>query len=301
MYWFVESADLCSLFTVSIPSHPRYGQHLTSEEVEDLVKPKDDTTDLVHDWLSENGIGRAELSYNKAKDWIKVTLPVVAIERLLDTKYSVYEHEDGDRIMRAPTWSLPAHLHEHIEAIQPTNSFFRPAGRRKTLKTVRPFNEIGEGPEQDFTAVVNIAATPDATDVGIAKACNTSAVTPLCLRTLYGTKGYKPQVPGQNQIGLTDFLAEANNRSDVQIFLEMFRKSAVSEAETFAVDVINGGDNQQTPDTPAQLAAGKDLEGNLDAETIIGITYPTPLTAFTTGGMPPFNPDDLTRKSPYTT
>ncbi len=198
--------------------------------------------------------------------------------------------------MRAPTWSLPAHLHEHIETIQPTNSFFRPAGRRKTLKTVIPLSEIVEGPSQEFGDVLSVAATPDSTDVGVAKACNTSAVTPLCLRTLYGTKSYNPQVPGKNQVGLTDFLGEANNRSDVQIFLQMFRKGAVSEAETFTVDVINGGDNQQTPDTPEQLAAGKDLEGNLDAETIIGITYPTPLTAFTTGGMPPFNPDALTRR-----
>ena len=248
---------------------------------------------MVHDWLAENGIDRAKLSYNKAKDWIKVSLPVSAIERLLDTKYSIFEHADGDRVIRAPTWSLPSHLHEHIDAIQPTNSFFRPAGRRKALKTVLPLNEIAEAPPQDFSSVM---ATPDASDAGVAKVCNTSAVTPLCLRTLYGTKSYTPQVPGKNQVGLTDFLAEANNRSDVQIFLQMFRKDAVSEAETFAVDVINGGDNQQTPDTPAQLAAGKDLEGNLDAETIIGIGYPTPLTAFTTGGMPPFMPDALTRK-----
>lgn len=165
------------------------------------------------------------------------------------------------------------------------------------LKTVMPFSEIGEGSPEDFAAVNAIAATPDSTDVSVPKACNTSAVTPLCLRTFYGTKGYKPQVPGKNMVGLTDFLGEANNRSDVQIFLEMYRKGAVSEAETFTVDVINNGNNQQTPDNATELAAGKDLEGNLDAETIIGIDYPTPLTAFTTGGMPPFNPDDLTRKS----
>ncbi len=282
---------------VSIPSHPRYGQHLTSEEVNDLIKPSGDTLDQVHEWLSDNGIEPAQLSYNKAKDWIKLSMPVKAVEKLLDTEYSIFEHDDGDRVIRAPEWSLPAHLHEHIDAIQPTNSFFRPAGRRKMLKTVIPVSEIGEGPPQDFAVVSAIAATPDSTDVSIAKACNTSAVTPLCLRTFYGTKGYKPQVPGKNMVGLTDFLGEANNRSDVQIFLEMYRKGALSEAETFTVDVINGGDNQQTPDTPAQLAAGKDLEGNLDAETIIGIDYPTPLTAFTTGGMPPFKPDDLTRKS----
>lgn len=165
-----------------------------------------------------------------------------------------------------------------------------------TLKTLTPLEEINAAPALDFVTETEVAATPDSADAAVAKVCNTTFVTPLCLRTFYGTKGYKPQVPGQNQIGLTDFLGEANNRSDVQIFLEMFRKVAVSEAETFAVDVINGGNNQQTPDNATQLAAGKDLEGNLDAETIIGIGYPTPLTAFTTGGMPPFDPDDLTRK-----
>ena len=292
--------DSFSLRLVSTPSHPRYGQHLTNDQVNELVKPTHDTLDLVHDWLLDSGIDRAQLGYNKAKDFIKVSLPVSAVESLLDTEYSIYEHEDGDRIIRAPSWSLPVHLHEHIDAIQPTNSFFRPAGRRRTLKTVVPVDTIGGAdspePAADFTAVNEIASTPDSTDISVAKACNTSAVTPLCLRTLYGTKSYTPQVPGKNQVGLTDFLLEANNRSDVQIFLEMYRKGAVSEAETFTVDVINGGDNQQTPDTPAQLAAGKDLEGNLDAETIIGIDYPTPLTAFTTGGMPPFDPDDLTRE-----
>ena len=216
------------------------------------------------------------------------------LERLLDTKYSVFEHEDGDRIVRAPIWSLPNHLHEHIDTIQPTNSFMRPAGRRSTLKTVVPLKEIAEAPNPQ---VPDSPATPDP-DASVAAACNTSAVTPTCLRTLYGTIKYKPQVPGKNQIGLTDFLMEANNRSDVKIFLEKYRPDAVSEAESFKVDLFNGGVNQQTPNTPAQNAAGKDLEGNLDAETIIGIDYPTPLTAFITGGMPPFNPDDLTRMAP---
>ena len=88
---------------------------------------------------------------------------------------------------------------------------------------------------------------------------------------------------------------EANNRSDIKLFLEKYRPDAVSEAESFQVDLFNGGVDQQTPNTPAQNAAGKDLEGNLDAETIIGIDYPTPLTALITGGMPPFRPDDFTR------
>ena len=63
--------------------------------MKELVKPTDDTLEQVHDWLFDNGIDNARLSYNEAKDWIKVSLPVSAVEKLLDTEYSIYEHEDG--------------------------------------------------------------------------------------------------------------------------------------------------------------------------------------------------------------
>ena len=256
----------------------------------ELVKPSGDTINLVHDWLGNHGVQASQLEYSPAKDWIKVTLPVKDVERLLDTKYSVYRHEDGDHVVRAPVWSLPSHLHRHVDAVQPTNSFFRPGGRRMTYKTITPIEKFEQRPTYTL-------ADLNGEDSGsVATACNASAVTSMCLRTLYGTLDYKPQVPQKNGVALTDFLGEANNRSDVRIFLEQFRPDAVSAADSFTVDIINGGDNQQTPDTPAQLAAGKDLEANLDAETILGIDYPIPLTAFSTGGMPPFMPDLATRK-----
>ena len=274
---------------VSNPLHTRYGQHLTTAEVNNLVKPADDTLRLVQEWLDENEVPAESRQNSPAQDWITVSLPVERVESLLNTKYGVYQHKDGDHVIRAPVWSLPSHLHHHIDTIQPTNSFFRPGGRRMTYKTIVPMEKLSQRPPY---SIDSFNGTGNGT---VAAACNTSAVTPTCLRTLYGTIDYVPQVPDKVSVGLTDFLMEANNRSDVGIFLEQFRPDAVSAAESFTVDVINGGDNQQTPDTPEQLAAGKDLEGNLDAETIIGIDYPIPLTAFTTGGMPPFQPDLVTR------
>lgn len=62
----------------------------------------------------------------------------------------------------------------------------------------------------------------------------------------------------------------------------------------FKLISIAGGTTQQTPDNETQLEDGTDLEANLDAETILGIAWPTPLTAFSTGGQPPFIPDDNT-------
>jgi tripeptidyl-peptidase-1 len=121
---------------------------------------------------------------------------------------------------------------------------------------------------------------------------------------ILGTIDYTIQSAGDNQIGLTNYLNEANNRSDVFLFLQKFRPEAAEAANNFTVVVIDNGDNQQTPNNATQLADGKDLEGNLDAETILSITWPTPLTTYNTGGSPPFIPDALTltdSNEPYLT
>jgi tripeptidyl-peptidase-1 len=44
------------LYEVSNPYHERYGQHLSAEEVNELVKPSEKTTILVRTWLKEHGI-----------------------------------------------------------------------------------------------------------------------------------------------------------------------------------------------------------------------------------------------------
>jgi tripeptidyl-peptidase-1 len=119
-----------------------------------------------------------------------------------------------------------------------------------------------------------------------------------------GTLDYNIQSSNSNSIALTNFLGEASNRSDVSIFLQEFRPEAVAAANNFTVQIIANGDNQQTPNNVTQLQAGKDTEGNLDAETIIGITWPTPLIEYNTGGSPPFVSDALTvnnTNEPYLT
>jgi tripeptidyl-peptidase-1 len=252
---------------------------LTHDEVNELVKPTDEALELVHDWLRDSGIEIPDLSYSPAKDWIKVTLPVSEVESLLDTKYSVFEHEDnGGYIVRTPEYSLPLHLHEHVAVIQPTNSFFRPQPMKSTYKTV-----MDQGDWKPPPPPPSYPGNPTAEQV-----CNTSAVTPLCLRTLYGTVDYTPRSAGKNKVGLNDFLGESNNRSDVKLFLEQYRPEAAAAAYEFQVEIIANGNNEQGQENATELANGKDLEGNLDAETILGIAWPTPLTAFTTGGSPPF-------------
>ena len=107
---------------VSDPRHARYGHHLSAAEVHDLITPSVDTIHLVETWLAEHGI--AHHVYNPAKDWITVSVPVRKAEQMLDATYTSFQHDNGAVLHRTTRWSLPAHLHKHIDDVQPTTSFF---------------------------------------------------------------------------------------------------------------------------------------------------------------------------------
>lgn len=200
------------------------------------------------------------------------------VEELLDTEYSIYEHYDGTRLVRTTKYSLPVHLHEHIAIITPTNQFLRSDPRGKDLRT----------------SAEAIAYPPPAEPTlgSVDAVCNFSLVTPTCLRTIYGTINYTVQSAGKNKVALNDFLGEVNLRTDVAQFLETFRPDAVAGASEYKQISIAGGTLQQTPLNVTELANGTGIEGDLDAETILGISYPTPLTIYSTGGLDPsFIPD----------
>lgn len=207
-----------------------------------LVEPSEDALSDVHDWLESHGVDRGQLSYSAAKDWINVRLPVSEIQRLLDTQYFIYEHEDGTQLVRAAAWSLPSHLHEHIETVQPTNSFFRPKPHRRSLNIVQPDIEIREEPSPHQKEVLKVTK-----DVTLAQVCNPTTVTPICLRTLYGTIDYVPKMPGKNKVALNKYDGQTSNRSDVALFLSNYRPDAVSAAQTFTIDVRSGVADQQSP------------------------------------------------------
>lgn len=128
---------------------------------------------MVQDWLHEH-VDPARMSYSPAKDFVSFTVPIAAAEKLLDTKYSVYRHTDGSKLVRTSKWSLPVHLHEHITAVQPTTSFLRTVPQSKTFMNVPGGN-------------LQIESYQPVQKPTVDTACNTSAVTPLCLRTLYET------------------------------------------------------------------------------------------------------------------
>ena len=267
-----------------------------------MVSPTEETIKRVVGWLSSHGIDT--YNHSLTKDWISFSLPVSLACHLLKTKFHVFQHIDNEEIIiRAPEWSLPLHLHNHIETIQPTNSFFHPNPKRSSADP----NELPQlVTERDRIPTYEELAAADKVSLGHidipdikdlptnptpVQACNKMAISPLCLRVLYGTFNYDPQVPEKQRIAVVNFLGQVSNRSDVQMYLERYRSDAAESnvAYTFETEIVADGDDQQTPNTT------KGREGDLDAQAVLGISFPIPLTTYNVGGKPPFRASEFTR------
>jgi tripeptidyl-peptidase-1 len=287
------------LYEVSDPEHPKYGQHLSADRVDELSKPHDEALDSVHEWLASHGLEKESIKHSNAKDWIRISIPVSQAEQLLDTKYSVFKHEDGTEVIRTPEWSLPKDLHEYVMTIQPTNSFLRANTRRRTFKPILAAGEIlGEaGDSKAYQRIVSQSSSTNAPVNGTDSAlpCQPEAINPTCLRALYKTDKYMPKALDKNTIAIANYLNETVMLDDLQKFLRAQRAEASDAKISFTF--VNNGQNFQTNLTSEQLGKQLNAEGNLDGQTVVAMTYPMKARAYNTGGEPPFKPDAFTKSN----
>jgi tripeptidyl-peptidase-1 len=157
---------------VSDPYHSRYGQHLSHDEVNALIAPKDEALDLVHEWLRSNGVDKFD--YSPSKDWINIRVTVEEAEKLLGAEYSVYAHDDGTELARTTKWSLPSHLHEHIDTVQPTTSFMR----------TKVSSDFADPKPLNLSETYMPPGYVPPTDPVLAKACSINGTTPTCCKLI---------------------------------------------------------------------------------------------------------------------
>ncbi|KAI0090980.1 tripeptidyl peptidase A [Irpex rosettiformis] len=259
---------------VSDPFHERYGQHLSKEEVDALITPHPDSVSLVDEWLALYGLRESNLARTASGDWIKVKIPISLAEEMLDTTYHVYTHSSGTTALRTTSYSLPEHLHDHIELVQPTTLF----STFKRQATTFHFDK-----EEKFTQAVNAPPinVPTASGGKVDASCNTT-ITISCLKQLYNAVGYVPSAKNGNKVAVTGYLEQFANLQDLQLFYADQRPDALNSSFTFVS--VNGGLNNQT-------VADAGAEADLDTQFAFGLTHPIPATFFSTAGRPPFIPD----------
>ncbi|KAF5384574.1 hypothetical protein D9757_007503 [Collybiopsis confluens] len=239
--------------------HERYGKHLSKTQADELTRPTEQTVMEVQEWFKWHGIADGIVFSNNSQG-ITLTIPVSVAETLLNTTYGIYVHvsDTQNQILRTTEYSLPRHLHAHISVVSPTTYFGSTREMKKTnfLEPIRI--------EYDATSNSNEC---------------TSAITPACLKDLYRTGDYSPSLTTSAKIGIVGFLEEFASISDFKSFTQNYLPNATNA--TFDVVKVNGGlDDQSDPG----------VEANLDVQ-YAAMAWPIPLTYYSTGGSPPFNPD----------
>ncbi|KAH9165912.1 subtilisin-like protein [Lactarius sanguifluus] len=250
-----KNAVLDALYEVSSPRSPKYGAHLSREQLVDIVAPHPDTLTLIKSWLKHHGIHPSSVSQSHGGGWLTVAdVPVSRANNILSASYQLYRHaKTNETVVRTISYGLPVELHSHVRTVAPTTYFSSAHMLRHTSRLRRRAGTLGRGlPRRD----------------------DIEPVTPTFLRWLYNTLGYVPAATDRNKLGITGLIGDSPSPHDLKRFMTEFRTEGADTA-TFDVVLINGGRYDQN--TPS-------VEGNLDIQYADAMAFPTPLTYYSTGG-----------------
>jgi tripeptidyl-peptidase-1 len=270
------------LLTVSDPTSPRYGDHLSRETLFALTAPVDGAVEVVGDWLRDT---TDDVTVDG--DVIKVRLTLAEAEELLHTKYSAFQNdEDGKTLVRTLSYSVPEAVKPFVATVQPTNMFtlrnlrsnIIPLDRSAAMNYKMSIDiEPSSSESKSEFSVESVTESAEEQETS----CN-STVTLACLANLYGFVDY--EASGETDIGISGFLEQYAQYSDLEIFLEKYKPEAVGA--NFSVVSVNGGANLQNVTGTDNIS-----EANLDIQYALGISHPANNTYYTTAGRPPFVPD----------
>ncbi|KAH8994010.1 subtilisin-like protein [Lactarius akahatsu] len=263
-----EDALIDALYEVSDPRHPRYGAHLSKEQVAELVRPHPDTLELVSSWLTHHGVRPSSIGATHGGAWLTVSnLLVSQANEMLGASYQLYRHAKvNDTIIRTVSYSLPEVLHSHIQAVAPTTYFsstrtLRQTPRRRSVEAAAALAEAEEAASGKPVTVLSSRA---------------SRIRPSQLRWLYKTFAYVPTAADRNALGVFGYHKEYPSETDLTMFTTYFRSDVQPPSlATFTVELVNGGGYD--PENPG-------MEANLDVQYATAMTYPTPIIFYSTGG-----------------
>ncbi|KAG0270793.1 hypothetical protein BGZ96_006175, partial [Linnemannia gamsii] len=219
-------------------------------EINDMLRPAEDSSQLVLEWLRSHGIQGVLDS-----DWVKAKITVSQANELLQTQYHTYRNTiNGDQVIRTTAYRMPAILADIVDLISPTTMF--PIALRTNIAV------MNNKPQADNPS------------------CRHNT-TVSCLQKLYRIP--KPTGIHNNNVrfALAGFGGQYANNQDLQSFLRE-QKPRIRN-KTFTFISVNGGINSQN-----LSEAG--TEANLDIQYAIGLASDYETQFYSVFGTPPFIP-----------
>ncbi|KAH8992304.1 subtilisin-like protein [Lactarius hatsudake] len=262
-----KNAVVDALYEVSFPRSPKYGAHLSREQLADIVAPHPDTLALVNSWLKHHGVHPSSVSQSHGGGWLTVAdVSISQANNMLSASYQLYRHaKTNETVIRTISYGLPVELHSHVKTVAPTTYFSSPRMLRHTPR-LRSRTGTMAAPAKAAAAWVDLGRGLSHRDI--------DRVTPSFLRWLYNTLGYAPAATDRNKLGVAGFLGDSPSPDDLEQFMFEYRTDGADTA-TFDVVLISGG--VYDPDNPT-------VEGNADIQYTEAMAFPTRHTYYSTGG-----------------
>jgi len=257
-----------TLMAVSDPDSPKYGQHLSLDEVNALTAPQPQHVSQILHWLEQGGVSTDEITRTPNSDMMTVKCTVKQAETLLHAEYYEFEHKEmGQQLMRTLRYHVPSYLTDMIDVIGPTVRFpstatiakarKAPVSAVSSLKSVRKQHRVGGG------------AAKKVRDV------DCSSTTPTCLRSQYSVNDYKAS-SSNTSVAVTGFLEQYISPTDLATFFSTYDPSNARTAQIV-------GDNN---------AASPGVEASLDIQYSLGVAPGVPGTFWYTSGRQPGSSDN---------
>jgi len=228
---------------VSDPKHEKYGQHLTTEEITQLLAVPQSRVEAVSAYFSQQGASSIEVNPNK--DMLTVNMPASAVEKALKTKMGIFVHSEHSHVSitrSQTTYHLPEEVAEHVSMVGELLQF-----PRMPLKKLQNL-QSGAGSWPNSCA---------------ASGCN-GLVTPQVLAERYKFPSSNA-TNGVSSMAVAEFQGQYYKDSDLKSF-------SASCHRDVTVDKVIGGDKQ---------TAG--IEAELDIEYIKAVAPKVPLTVVYNG------------------
>ena len=280
---------------VSDPESKLYGQHWTPEQIRSTFSPSEETRNSVSEWLVASGISFDRLHHDIGSGgWIAFDATVAEAEKLFKTEYFSWSHDralSNDPIAAvAQSYSLPAHLRQHIDFVTPTLHFDARLQRRdndgddvddllmkKKKRDTIAREKINLGSPNGPSVPKKLDVYNPANIFNQLEQCD-QYITLICLRALYGIPVLPSFVPTnpKNSFGIVEYTPQAYLGSDLDLFFANYSKTQKQKRPNL-ISIDGGALNDSN--------TGFDYNGesNLDLEYGMSLVNPIPVNLYQVG------------------
>ncbi|KAJ6784091.1 hypothetical protein PWT90_06855 [Aphanocladium album] len=204
------------LYDMADPSSANYGKHMTAQEAIDFYAADTQTINTVTDWLIKAGIPSKDIVLDKTRTWINIESTVEKMEKVLQTRYHVYENKlTGRDHIGVEEYSLPKEISSFVDFVYPAVSLAKMQRRydlppEESIADKYSTREPLRALDQDAIDRLNSNKTVGCDEI----------LSPQCIRDLYKIpQENNPEFVNSLGIWATD---DTFDQEDLDIFFQKY-------------------------------------------------------------------------------